>query len=106
MRNSKLFQISDPGPRVLPLFPDKAPQPANDPDFQGFEYIPRFRQAVIVPPSDEVLIQPLYDLVQAFPAVAIRQFPDSVHEARYCLPVNPDLGLATHTDEGKAQEFA
>jgi hypothetical protein len=91
MRNSQLFQVSNPGPRVFPLFSDKAPQSTDDPDLQGFEYMPRFRQAVMVPPSNEVLIPFLDYPVEAFPTVAIRQFPDSGLEARYCLSVNPDV---------------
>jgi hypothetical protein len=78
MRNAKLFQVSNLGPGVFPLFSDNAPQPANDPAVEGFENVLGFRQAVIVPPTFQVLTQSLYDLVQAFPTFAARQFPDRV----------------------------
>ena len=60
--NAELFQVSDPGPGILPLFPDKTPQTADDPAFQGFEQVPDFRQAVIAPPPYQVLIQLFDDL--------------------------------------------
>ena len=105
MRNAKLFQVPSLRPWVFPLFPDNAPQSADDPAFERLEHVPGFRQTVIIPPADEVPIQSLYDLVQAFPAVAVRQFPDSGLEALDRLSVNPDFSLSTHTDECRSQEF-
>ena len=105
MRNAKLFQVPSLGPWVFPLFPDNAPHSADDPAFERLEHVPGFRQAVIIPPADEVPIQSLHDLVQTFPAVAVRPFPESGLEALDRLSVNPDFGLSTHTDECKSQEF-
>ena len=82
----------------------RTPQSADEPAFERLEHVPGFRQAKIIPPANEV--QPLYDLVQTFPAVAVRQFPDSGLEALDRLSVNPDFGLSTHTDECKSQELA
>ena len=105
MGNTKLFQVSNLGSGIFPLFPDNASQSTDNPAIEGLEQMFGFVQAVVVPPSDQIPVQGLDDLVQTFPAITVRQSPDSGLKTFNCLSVNPDFGPATHTDEGQSQKF-
>ena len=76
MSDAELFKVTNPGMRILPLLPDKASKTPENPGFQGLQYVPRFDQAVIIPPSPEVHIQFLDHPIQALPTAAAGQLTD------------------------------
>ena len=78
--DTEFFKVLYLGTRILPLFPDQTAKSPDNPGFQGFEYVPGFGQAEVVPPSSEIHIQFFDNLVQALTTVTICQLPDPLFE--------------------------
>lgn len=106
MRNPKFLQVSYPGFRVLPLLPNKAPQPAHYPNLKPLEEGFCFRQTEVSPPADKEPVQFLDNLPQAFATIALCQRFDLILEAFETFHMDSHLGLPTHLKIGKSKELA
>jgi len=95
MRNPKFLQVCYPGSRVLPLLPNKTPQPAHYPCLKPLEEGFCFRQTKVSPPADKIPVQLLDNLLQAFAPTAAGQFSDFILEAfeAFYMNANPSVSM-------------
>ena len=71
----------EPGPATFPLLPEEAVRATPDPFIQILEHTGRFTEAEVATPTRQVSLQRADHLVDANPARASGQLPDSRLEA-------------------------
>ena len=52
-----LFQLTNSGSRVFPLFPEDCPQTPHNPAVERTKHTCTLRDAVVIPPATKVLVQ-------------------------------------------------